>query len=107
MTTTMAYGAQRRHAMNRAIRCVALLLIAFVPSAGIAAETFFDSGTLRIHYSTQGTGEPIVLAHGRGGEISAWATAGVLENLAKDYRVIALDLRGHGKSGKPHDSKQW
>ena len=32
---------------------------------------------------------------------------GVLPNLAKDHRVIALDLRGHGKSDKPHDPKAY
>ena len=32
---------------------------------------------------------------------------GVFANLAKDYRVIAMDLRGHGKSDKPHDPKAY
>jgi pimeloyl-ACP methyl ester carboxylesterase len=27
----------------------------------------------------------------------------VIDALAKDFHVIALDCRGHGKSGKPHD----
>jgi pimeloyl-ACP methyl ester carboxylesterase len=31
----------------------------------------------------------------------------VLQNLVKDHRVIALDLRGHGKSDKPHDPKAY
>jgi pimeloyl-ACP methyl ester carboxylesterase len=30
-----------------------------------------------------------------------------MSNLAKDYRVIAMDCRGHGMSGKPHDPKQY
>lgn len=30
-----------------------------------------------------------------------------MPNLAKDYRVIAMDCRGHGMSGKPHDPKQY
>src|SRR5262249_23725638 len=32
---------------------------------------------------------------------------GVIKALAKDYRVIAFDNRGHGKSGKPHDPKKY
>jgi pimeloyl-ACP methyl ester carboxylesterase len=31
----------------------------------------------------------------------------VFQQLAKNYRVIALDCRGHGKSGKPHDATQY
>jgi pimeloyl-ACP methyl ester carboxylesterase len=33
--------------------------------------------------------------------------SGVFAGLAKDFHVIALDLRGHGLSGKPHDSAQY
>ncbi len=32
---------------------------------------------------------------------------GVFANLAKDHRAIAIDLRGHGKSGKPHDPQAY
>ena len=31
----------------------------------------------------------------------------MFQKLAVDYRVIAFDARGHGKSGKPHDPKQY
>src|SRR5690606_38196841 len=36
-----------------------------------------------------------------------WAMPGVVSKLAKNYQVIALDNRGHGKSDKPHDAKQY
>jgi pimeloyl-ACP methyl ester carboxylesterase len=32
---------------------------------------------------------------------------GILDSLAQDFRVIALDLRGHGRSGKPHDPSAY
>jgi len=32
---------------------------------------------------------------------------GILSKLSKDYQVIAIDNRGHGKSEKPHDPKQY
>ena len=34
--------------------------------------------------------------------MNSWLRTGVFQNLAEDYRVIAFDARGHGKSGKPH-----
>ena len=34
-----------------------------------------------------------------------WGLPGVIKELAKEYQVIALDNRGHGRSGKPHDPK--
>ena len=34
-------------------------------------------------------------------------SAGVIDNLSKDHRVIAFDSRGHGLSGKPHDAGQY
>jgi pimeloyl-ACP methyl ester carboxylesterase len=52
----------------------------------------------------QGQGEPVVLVHGYTRSIETnWINPGVFQNLANDHRVIALDLRGHGKSDKPYD----
>jgi pimeloyl-ACP methyl ester carboxylesterase len=44
-------------------------------------------------------GYPIVLTHGFVCAIRAWAYQ--IADLASDYRVIAFDHRGHGKSGVP------
>lgn len=72
------------------------------------ADQFFDSSGVRIRYVEQGSGVPIVLMHGYTGTLDRHFIAnGVFANLAKDYRVIAIDLRGHGKSGKPHDAKAY
>jgi len=73
-----------------------------------AEDKFFNSNGVRIRYVDHGTGEPVVLVHGYTNVIErAWIETGVLPNLAKDHRVIALDLRGHGKSDKPHDPKAY
>jgi pimeloyl-ACP methyl ester carboxylesterase len=69
-------------------------------------DKFFDSKGVRIRYVEQGTGEPVVLVHGFGGRANAVADR-VFQRLAKNYRVIAFDCRGHGKSDKPHDAKQY
>jgi predicted alpha/beta-fold hydrolase len=63
-------------------------------------DNFFDSNGVRIRYVDQGQGAPVVLIHGYTGNLERhWVAPGVFANLAKDHRVIALDCRGHGKSG--------
>ena len=71
-------------------------------------DNFFDSNGVRIRYLDQGHGPPVVLIHGYTGSIERhWIATGVFANLVKDHRVIALDCRGHGKSGKPTDPKAY
>ncbi len=77
------------------------------PIASSGQDAFFNSNGLRIHYVDRGMGEPIVLVHGLNNSIQDWVSGGVVANLSKDFRVIALDLRGHGFSEKPHDPKQY
>ena len=70
----------------------------------LAQDRFFDAGGVRIRYVDHGAGTPVVLVHGFTASIEpAWIETGILPDLARDYRVIAFDLRGHGRSGKPHD----
>ncbi len=66
-------------------------------------DQFFDSNGVRIRYVDVGAGDPVFLLHGNGGSVQEWATTGVLQSLSRDFRVIAMDARGHGKSDKPHD----
>jgi pimeloyl-ACP methyl ester carboxylesterase len=82
---------------------VAILSLLLVAATGLAQDQFFDSNGVRIRYVEQGSGDVIVLIHGNGSTLKSWIDVGVLPNLAQDYRVMALDARGHGQSGKPHD----
>ena len=92
---------------RRRWQAATLCLTILVPVAGFAQDQFFDSNGVRIRYTDQGTGDVIVLIHGNGGSIQGWVDSGVVSNLARDYRVVALDARGHGKSGKPHDTRAY
>lgn len=63
-----------------------------------------DSDGIRIHYEDLGNGDPVVLVHGFASNARYnWGITGWLKFLSERYRVIALDCRGHGQSGKPHD----
>lgn len=48
-------------------------------------------------YSDSGKGNPVVLIHGYLESLEIWS--GFAEKLAKKYRVINVDLPGHGRSG--------
>jgi pimeloyl-ACP methyl ester carboxylesterase len=88
----------------RALVCFSLLP-ALVLAAG--ADGFFDSRGVRLHYFESGSGPPILLIHGFTQSADRWAQTGVVARLSRRYRVIALDIRGHGQSDKPHDSSQY
>ena len=92
------------HRVALALVCVLLL----VPGAGRGEEGSFDSNGVKIYYYIEGKGEPVLLIHGFTANAQMqWGLSGILKTLAKDHRVIALDLRGHGKSGKPTEVKQY
>ena len=57
------------------------------------------TGDLDIYYEIHGKGAPLVLIHGLGSSILDWENQ--VEFLSKHFQIVAIDLRGHGKSGKP------
>jgi pimeloyl-ACP methyl ester carboxylesterase len=60
---------------------------------------FVDVDGVRIHYQEKGTGTPLVLLHGFTSSTYSWKE--VFDPLSKNFRVIAVDLKGFGFSGKP------
>jgi pimeloyl-ACP methyl ester carboxylesterase len=63
---------------------------------------------VKVHYSIEGKGEPVVLIHGFVvNRVVQWGLPGITQALAKDFQVVALDNRGHGRSSKPHDPKKY
>jgi haloalkane dehalogenase len=53
----------------------------------------------RMHHVVTGRGDPILLLHGNPTNVYIWRN--IIPRLAKHSRVIAVDLIGFGKSGKP------
>ena len=77
-----------------------------VPRPVDAADDVFDSNGVKIWYVTGGKGEAVVLIHGWMSDSSMWGRLDT-NPAAEEFQLIALDLRGHGKSDKPHDVAKY
>ncbi len=60
-----------------------------------------DRGGVEIYYEAQGSGPALLLSHGYGATSQMWA--GQLGPLSEHWRVIAWDMRGHGRTASPED----
>jgi non-heme chloroperoxidase len=75
-------------------------------------HTIIGGGGTRLHVVETGnsTGQPIVFIHGLS---QCWLTWGrqLSSDLARNHRLVALDMRGHGSSDRPRDgydnSRLW
>jgi len=71
---------------------------------------FFDSAGVQFFYVDEGPrdADPVILVHGfaANGDLN-WRAPGIVDALKDSYRVITVDNRGHGLSGKPHDPQQY
>ncbi len=62
-----------------------------------------DSKGVTIRYRVVGNGPPLVLVHGwTASGRTNWEIPGWFDALKPHYRLIVPDLRGHGRSEKPH-----
>ena len=67
----------------------------------------FQHGNIDFHYQEMGSGEPIIALHGLAQHSDYWMKTGVASLLAKHYRIIALDIRGHGFTEVYDDQKGY
>jgi pimeloyl-ACP methyl ester carboxylesterase len=77
-------------------------------SAGDAVEGPYarlgpPDAPVKLYYYEEGKGPPLLLIHGFGASTYTWRH--VAPELAKNYRVIAVDLKGFGQSDKPFDGR--
>jgi pimeloyl-ACP methyl ester carboxylesterase len=71
----------------------------------IPADRFVRVGEQLVHTEQAGTGEPVVLLHGFGGSTYSWRE--VMPELARSYRVVAIDLNGFGYTERPKSRESY
>ena len=58
-----------------------------------------EVGEQALYYQIHGQGSPLLLIHGLGSSSRDWELQ--VPEFQQHFQVIAIDLRGHGRSGKP------
>jgi pimeloyl-ACP methyl ester carboxylesterase len=83
------------------MRSVLPLFLLASLAAGLSAATVDG---IKIHSSTAGKGpRTVILVHGWTCDETTWNSQ--VPALSKEYRVVTLDLPGHGQSGSPKNGK--
>ena len=72
---------------------------AAVPPGGPKDAYYADVGGARLRFVDEGEGPPVVLIHGFASALDTWR--GVMKELRKHHRVLAMDLKGFGWSSRP------
>ena len=68
--------------------------------------TSFDGSN--IYYEVKGKGEPVVLVHGFIVNSQSWKRTALFNDLVNSgHKVIILDMRGNGRSDKPHNPEAY
>jgi pimeloyl-ACP methyl ester carboxylesterase len=70
-----------------------------VPPGAPKNAMYADIGGTRLRFVDEGEGPPVVLLHGFASALDTWR--GVMAELSKKHRVLALDLKGFGWSSRP------
>ena len=71
----------------------------------LGTEGFAESGDVKIHYVTAGEGPLVVMIHGFPDYWYTWRDQ--MPELAKHYKVVAIDQRGYNKSGQPEGVENY
>ena len=67
--------------------------------------SIYTIGDMSYYVEEAGSGEPVMLLHGFTGSSANWHP--VMERLAGSFRVLAIDLIGHGRSDAPTEIEQY
>ncbi len=58
---------------------------------------FVDADGIKLHYVTEGSGQPVVMLHGASGSLRDFVVS-IFSDVAANYQAIAFDRPGHGYS---------
>lgn len=83
----------------KSITLLILLLVSFETFTQVKVNPngkFFNHNGLKVYYEDSGTGEPLLLLHNFYSTADQWKPH--VEVYSKEFRTIAVDMLGHGRS---------
>ena len=93
---------------------ILFFILSFGMNTLLNAQPPVDSGyfssfdNTKIYYEVRGNGFPVLLVHGFIVNSNSWRHAALYDSLiAAGNKVILIDMRGNGKSGKPHNEETY
>jgi len=103
------FGFVSRHLLLAAIVLLPASMRAGSQIINTDTSGFFSSfDGVKIYYEVKGNGKPVLLVHGFVVNGESWKQTSLYDDLLKaGFKVITLDLRGNGKSDKPHDPQAY
>ena len=98
--------------MKRTLISLAIFLSAFSSRAfamqADSGQYFTSFDGVKIYYEVKGEGYPVMLIHGFSGTSQGWKKGKLYGDLlTAGYKVIIMDLRGNGRSDKPHTDEAY
>jgi len=94
--------------MKKLLAVVIIIFISNLSFAQTDSGYFSSFDKTKIYYEVHGNGFPVLLVHGFIVNSNSWKHAALYDSLqAQGFKVILIDLRGNGKSDKPHNEEAY
>jgi pimeloyl-ACP methyl ester carboxylesterase len=94
--------------MKKLLALSALIFITKISFAQNDSGYFSSFDKTKIYYEVHGDGFPVLLVHGFIVNSNSWKHAALYDSLINNgFKVILVDLRGNGKSDKPHNDEAY
>jgi len=92
----------KKLALLKLVLCLSIVVFA-QQKPGIDSGYFKSFDGTKVYYEVQGSGFPVLLVHGFIVNSNSWKRTALYDSLlSAGNKVILVDLRGNGRSGKPH-----
>jgi len=94
--------------MKKLLALSTLIFITKISFAQNDSGYFSSFDKTKIYYEVHGDGFPVLLVHGFIVNSNSWKHAALYDSLINNgFKAILVDLRGNGKSDKPHNDEAY
>lgn len=94
--------------MRKLLAVIAFIFVAKFSFEQTDSGYFSSFDRTKIYYEVHGDGFPVLLVHGFIVNSNSWRHTPLFDSLlANGFKVILVDLRGNGKSDKPHNDRAY